>query len=97
MEGHITEKRPDILICECHSTEHQMVIHYSDDNGIPMCYLHVHLNKRPLLQRIVYGIKYIFGHQSRFGAFDEFIINPEDSTKIKEISDYLKKQKGEQV
>jgi hypothetical protein len=28
-----SEDRKDILICECYSTEHQMVIYYNNDDG----------------------------------------------------------------
>ena len=88
----------DILICDCRSTEHQMVVHYSEDeypNGtkLPLVYIHTHLNKRPFWQRVKYGIKYIFGYQSRYGAFDEFLINPNDVNKINDIVKYLKKVK----
>lgn len=85
------EKKEEIIICECHSTEHQMVFLYSDDDGHPMIYIHTHLNKRPFLERIKIGIKYIFGYQSRYGAFDEFIVNPEDKPKFEEIVKYLEK------
>ena len=83
----------DILICECHNTEHQMLVLYADDDGSPMVYIHTHLNKRPFWERLKYGIKYIFGYQSRYGAFDEFIINPKDADKIKDIVKYLKNKK----
>lgn len=83
----------DIFICECHNTEHQMVVNYADDDGYPMVYIHTHLNKRPFWERLKYGIKYIFGYQCRYGAFDEFIINPKDADKIKDIVKYLKKVK----
>ena len=42
LESEMTDKK-DILLCSCYSTEHQMVILYSDDvingNGVkhPMC------------------------------------------------------------
>jgi hypothetical protein len=39
----------------------------------------------------MYGIKYIFGYKCRYGAFDEFIVNPKDADKIQEIVYYLKK------
>jgi hypothetical protein len=88
------EKTKDILICECNSTDHQMILLYSDDetDGIkyPMCYVHVHLNKKPFWDRLKYGIKYIFGYQSRYGAFDEFIFNPEDADKLQNLVNYLK-------
>lgn len=84
----------DILICECHSTEHQMVVSYGEDELgdtiHPIVYIHTHLNKRPFWSRLKYGIKYIFGYQSQYGAFDEFIINPKDADKIKDILKYLK-------
>ena len=95
------EKTPyestDIFICDCHSTEHQMIVNYSEDeypDGTkdPMVYIHTHLNKRPFWQRLKYGIKYIFGYQCRYGAFDEFIINPKDIDKLKDIVHYLKKK-----
>lgn len=87
----------DILICECHSTEHQMVVNYSEDEYVDgtkfhMVYIHTHLNKRPFWQRLKYGIKYIFGYQCMYGAFDEFIINPKDADKLNDIVKYLKKK-----
>lgn len=87
----------DIIICECHSTEHQVVVHYSEDideNGktYPMCYFHIHLNKNPFWRRLKTGIKYIFGYQSKYGAFDEFIINPSDAEKLEKIVNYLKNE-----
>jgi hypothetical protein len=75
-----------------------MVVSYSEDeiNGItyPMVYIHTHLNKRPFWQRVGYGLKYIFGRQCRYGAFDEFIFNPDDLPKLKNIVKHLKKIKN---
>ena len=84
-------KAPELFICECHSTDHQIIILYSEDDGYPIVYSHVHLNERPFWERLKYGIKYIFGYKSRYGAFDEFIINPKDAKKIEDILIYLKK------
>lgn len=80
----------EIIICECHSTEHQMVVTYDKDENQPMVYIHVHLTKRPFWERVKYGIGYIFGRQSRYGAFDEIILNPEDASKFERISNHLK-------
>jgi hypothetical protein len=55
-----------------------------------MCYVHIHLTKKPFWERVKYGFKYIFGYQSRYGAFDEFIFNPEDADKLQKVVDYLK-------
>ena len=61
-------------------------------NKYPTCYVHIHLNKGTFWERLKYGIKYIFGHQSRYGAFDEFIFNPEDSPKLQNLVNHLNTQ-----
>ena len=84
-------KSPELFICECHSTDHQIIILYSEDDGYPIVYSHVHLNKRPFWERLKYGIKYIFGRKCRYGAFDEFIFNSDDAEKLQSVVNYLKK------
>lgn len=89
----------EILICECHSTDHQLIILYGEgdaDNGhkYPMSYFHIHLNKKPFWQRVRYGIKYIFGYRCNYGAFDEFIFNPEDADKLEKLVNYLRNEKN---
>jgi hypothetical protein len=83
----------DIVICACHSTEHQFVISYSEDVldevKYPDVYLHIHLTKKPFWMRVRYAIKYIFGYQCRYGSFDEIIINKKDVDKFKRIVDHL--------
>jgi hypothetical protein len=84
----------DLFICSCHNTEHQMVVSYDEDEinekTYPMVYIHTHLAKRPFWQRVSYGLKYIFGYQCKYGAFDEFIINPDDVYGIEKIIKHLK-------
>jgi hypothetical protein len=99
-----TEKNPiELLICDCHSTDHQIILLHeydeeTDENGNitkkwPMCYVHIHLNNyHTFWQRIKYGIKYIFGYKCRYGAFDEFIFNPEDAPKLQKLVDHLNEQ-----
>jgi hypothetical protein len=47
----------EVLICACHSTDHQLIILYSEDeleNGhkFPTSYFHIHLTKRPFWERV---------------------------------------------
>ena len=103
-KNNIKEKSTiELLICECHSTDHQFILIYEydeekDENGnivkkIPMCYVHINLTDyKNFWQRVKYGIKYIFGYKSRYGAFDEFIFNTEDAPKLQRLVDYLKEQ-----
>jgi hypothetical protein len=50
----------------------------------------VHLNKKPILKRLKYAVQYLLGRKSRFGAFDEFIFNPDDAERLQEVVNYLK-------
>ena len=81
----------DILICECHSTEHQIVIGKDEEDGVVYC--HIHLSNRPWWKRLYYGIKFIFGYKCKYGHWDEFLFNPNDVDKLKEIVDLLEKHK----
>lgn len=86
-----SNKEETILICECNSIEHQMMI-LKDEDAV---YAEVHLNKLPLWQRLVYAIKYVFGYQSAYGAFDEFIFKKEHADKLIEVGNYLNSLKDE--
>lgn len=87
------EKDKDLLLCQCYSTEHQIIIFYDEDENnegkYPVCYINIHLNKTSFWRRLLYGIKYIFGYRSKYGAFEEFIINPKDADKLQKVVNYL--------
>lgn len=92
----------EVLICQCNSDEHQYLIYYGDEqfengNKNPLLYIHPHLSKKPFLDRLKYGIKYIFGYQSKYGAWDEFLLNPDDVPKLQDMINYLKKNKNEET
>lgn len=85
-------KKEDIIICRCHSPQHQYLFFYDDeDERDKIVYIETHLNKKPFFKRLKYGIKYIFGYQCNYGSFDEFIIKPEDVDKFENVVKYLKK------
>lgn len=80
----------EIIICRCHSLEHQILFSWDDDIGENV-YMSIHLNKLPFWNRVKYAIKYIFGRQSRYGAFDEVILKPQDYLKINKVTQQLYK------
>lgn len=80
----------ELLVCSCESLEHQLVFTYFDDGTYIEVYCEVHLTKLSFWERLKHGVKYIFGYQSRFGAFESVIINPEDYDKFQHIADTLK-------
>ena len=91
----------EFLICECESLEHLACFTFWDDNvvvddeGTEMNFkyvaLSVHLKKLPFFKRLVNGVKYIFGHTSAYGDYDEFIIGKEYASKFRKVAKYLEK------
>jgi hypothetical protein len=74
--------------CACNSDEHRLVFYLSDDPLPEDREIHtsVYLNHTlNVFGRIKEAIKYIFGHRSKYGSFDSFILKPEDVGKFKEM------------
>lgn len=83
---------PYVFICECCSTEHQIIVQHDTDDNLVYC--HIHLINQSFWNRLKSGIKYIFGYHCRFGHWDEFIWRPEHATKLRELADLLSKQES---
>ena len=84
----------EILLCRCHSDEHQILVrHCKDDKEL---YLSVHLAEHSFWRRLKNGLKYIFGYHCKYGHWDEFIFNENDADKLQAMADALKtiKQKS---
>lgn len=85
-----------IIVCECGDIAHQLVLSWFKPQ-IPMdydsdeyVYLSVHLNKLPFLKRLKVAIQYLFGKQSKYGAFDEVIIGSSEYKKFQDMVDFMK-------
>ena len=80
-----------VFLCECNSPEHSIVFQYWENEQWNEVYMSVHLRPTTLGRRIINAIKYIFGHRSKYGEFDEVILKPTDYAKMQKIADYLRK------
>lgn len=80
--GKITE----LFRCACGSTQHQMVFDYfTDDPDWTEIYISIHLAKLPWYKRIWVAVRYVFGAQSRYGAFEEIVLMPEQVSQLIKI------------
>ena len=78
-----------LLLCDCSSDEHQMIVRW-DDNDKEV-YVSIHLaNNTGFWKRLWRGLKYAFGHRSRYGEFDEIILRKEDASNLQKVVDHLK-------
>jgi len=80
---------PAVLICDCSSREHQIIIEHNNEDNLTYC--HIHLVKHGFWRRLKAGLKYIFGYKCRYGEWDEFILKPEHANQLRELSELLSK------
>jgi len=81
------------LICDCSSLEHQAIFWKYEGDEFPYLEVYIHLQSwRSFWKRLLYGLKYAFGHTSNYGAWDAFIFNKEAEKKL---YDFLKERHGE--
>lgn len=78
-----------LIVCACHNVEHQMIIDYDKEDNL--AYVEFHLVKLPFLKRLMNGIRYIFGYESRYGDFDEMIIDSTYADYFIDLGTKLKK------
>ena len=84
----------EVMVCECASMEHIVCFGYWNDE--PEVYVSVHLKKHGFLKRLIYAVKYLFGHQCKYGAFEEVLLGAKQYDKIMEIANHLKEFKDKE-
>lgn len=85
-------ERNELFICSCNNVEHQIILSYFDDEPKGDVYCTIHLKpEMNLLKRIKNAIRYVFGHRSIYGDFDEFIFKSEDADKLQRVVDFLRR------
>jgi len=86
-----------IMVCECHSLEHQVTFWYDEEDSL--LYNEINLTThRNFFKRLWYGLKYAFGYNSRYGAWDSTIFKPEDLLKLnKHLCDMYPRPQDEKI
>lgn len=79
----------ELIICACNCPEHQLLFRTVDGDEDIEVFVSIHLCRVAWYKRIWRGLKYIFGHTSRYGHFDEIILFPEHAKQLKKVVKYL--------
>jgi hypothetical protein len=75
-----------LIVCECGSCEHQFILNYIAFKDHPMLSLETHLiTWESFFKRLWVGLKYAFGYKSKYGHFDDVIINKDEAKKIRDF------------
>ena len=83
------QAKKNLVLMSCCSLEHQMVI--SLNKGIVVVQVHL-VNYRNVFQRIWVGLKYVCGYKSKYGVWDEMLL---ETTHIQQLEETLRYLKGE--
>lgn len=79
----------DSVSCICENDEHQLIFRYfinsAEDNETLYCTFHLKPESN-FFKRMLIAIKYIFGYRSKYGEFDEVLL---DSDKVEELKNIL--------
>lgn len=80
-----------ILICDCSSVEHQMVLRFDDNKDLGrMVYVKIHLVPLVWYKRLWRGLKYIFGYKCCYGNFEEMILSSKHARQIYGLYRFLR-------
>jgi len=75
-----------ILICKCHSLEHQIIFWYDEEDDELFCEPHL-ITHKSFFKRLWCGLKYAFGYKSKYGHWDSTIFKEEDLSKLRSYLD----------
>lgn len=75
-----------LVLCDCGSADHQVIFRYDSVYDETWMTITFHLGTwRNFLERLWRGTRYIFGHKSRFGDWDEVLLNPAGATELRDF------------
>jgi len=79
------------LLCSCYSPEHQIIIHLNKGGDMfpPEAYIRIHLVRQSFWYRLMHAIKYVLGYKSKYGAWDEFILDKTHAESLREVAKHL--------
>ena len=80
--------------CDCGDPHHQVILNWDEETPnkgyVWWVYAEIHLTKFSFWERLKVAIKYIFGKQSIYGAFDEIIIPVSKWREFQEMVNFMK-------
>lgn len=79
-----TGMETSFIECACHTSEHLIKVVYDPEDNEMFVEVHLHTWKS-IFRRMWVAIKYVFGYKTRFGQWDELIVQPKDYKRLADI------------
>lgn len=78
----------DVLTCACHNPNHVIRVKYN--RRLNAAFFEIHLNKLSFWERLKNAFIYLFGKETKYGEYDDFIFDIENVDKLIEIGNKIK-------
>lgn len=75
------------VICSCQHRDHMLILNADKEKDHLYVTLEVHLSPLPFWQRIKRSFLYLIGKRSRYGDFEEIVLDRTNTTYIKDFID----------
>lgn len=89
------KKIDEVIICQCNSPDHNIIIRYVEDEPehFNEVYVNVHITTGGFFDRLKKAWQYLIYGTSKYGEYDEIVLPADDETikKLNMIVRYLKK------
>ena len=87
--------KTEFFECECYSDEHLLKFILDEDEEYPSLCVSIFLSQpHSFIKRIWLAIKYIFGYKCKYGHFDCFLFNVQDSDRLVALLQNYKKARN---
>jgi hypothetical protein len=73
----------EFVVCVCNHLDHLVVLNVNEDKTNTDITIEVHLSPLPLYKRLINAVKYVFGIRSRYGDYEEVVIDKEKAIQLK--------------
>lgn len=77
----------EFVLCSCNHSDHLLIMNLNEEGDFVDCTIEVHLSPLPFYQRLIRAIKYVFGYRSRYGDFEDIVIDRERALQIRNFFD----------
>lgn len=67
----------EFVVCSCNHLDHMIVLNAGIDDKRMDVSIDIHLSPLPWWKRIIHAFGYVLGKRSRYGDFEEIILNRE--------------------
>lgn len=75
------------IICSCQHRDHMLILNADDEKNHLYVTIEIHLSPLPFWQRLKRAFLYVCGKRTRYGDFEEIVLDRNNASYIKDFID----------